>query len=106
MSNLDDLVDRHVREYEMRLKHLDDMLDRAREKVDRRPDLPDAARKLSDLEDRRGSLAKQIREIKDKTLDHWEEKEVAYAGPMAIWDIVAIEIEHLIERLERKPNPS
>ena len=31
----------------------------------------------------------------------WETQEIESAGPMGVWDAVAIQAEHLVERMER-----
>lgn len=96
MNNLEQMVERHVREYESRLRHMDELLERV-EKIDAAP----ARTELADLLKRRDELAVHLDDMKLKSVDDWAEEELAMAGPMAIWDAVAQRLETLVERFER-----
>ncbi len=92
------LVDQHIKEYDMRLKHLDDLLARARLKA---AQAPSAAEELAKLQLHRDELAGWVNELKLKPLENWREEEIQKAGPMGIWDAVAQQVEKLVERIER-----
>lgn len=92
------LVDQRIKEYDMRLKHLDDLLGQAHEKVGR-SSVPDAGEQLAMLKKERDKLAGWVDEIKRKPPGSLREDETMKAGPMGIWDAVAQQVEKLVERI-------
>lgn len=92
------LVDQRIKEYDMRLKHLDDLLGQAHEKVGR-SSVPDASEQLAMLKKERDKLAGWVDEIKRKPPGSLREDETMKAGPMGIWDAVAQQVEKLVERI-------
>ncbi len=94
------LVDQHIRECDLRLKHLDELLIRAHTKTAKHEDHPDAM-ELARLKKERDRFATWINEQRLKPLGNWRQEEIAKAGPMGIWDAVAQQLENLVERLER-----
>lgn len=98
MTHIDQLIEQHIREYEARLKHIDELMARAQ----RQGASPDTHAELAEIQGRREELAGQVETLKQKPREHWEEDEIRQAGPMGVWDVVAQKLEHLLERLERK----
>lgn len=82
----------HISRYQARLKHLDELLERARQKK-----AAEHEKELQELAAKREELAGQVSEMKD-----WKEEEIEKAGPMAVWDSVAQQLEKLVERIEKK----
>ena len=100
MSNKEQLIEQHVREYESRLRHIDELYERARQAAEAH-DEPDVAHSgLKDLASQRELLQKTTDHVKSIEMDHWREETIQSAGPMAIWDILAQKLEDFIERHE------
>jgi len=91
MTAKEQLVESHVREYESRLKHIDELVARASkadlQKVEHQSE-------LSDLKQERDKLAGHLDEIKALSAEEWAKE----GGPMVIWDIVAERLEKLTGR--------
>ena len=94
------LVEQHIREYDMRLKHLDDLLGEAQRKVTQSTE-PESSAQLAKLKLERDKLAGWVDEIKRKPIESLHEDETMKAGPMGIWDEVALQVEKLVERMEK-----
>ena len=82
----------HISRYQAKLKHLDQLLERARQKK-----ASEHEKELQELAAKREELAEQVSEMKD-----WKEEEIEKAGPMAVWDSLAQQLEKLVERIEKK----
>jgi len=100
MTTKEQLIDQHIREYESRLKHIDELYQRAHDATEHLDEEHDSRSELSDLSSQRLQLQKQTEEIKTMAPDRWREETVQSAGPMAIWDILAQKLEDFIERHE------
>ena len=98
MNRIDQLVEQHIRTQESRLKHIDELLSRA-EAAARGNAEQEAA--VAELRRRRDAQATALGNQKDRPLTDWQEKEIESAGPMAVWDALALDIEQLIEEMER-----
>ena len=96
MTKVDHLVEQHVREYQSRLKHIDELLARARAAARGRPS-PEQE-ELEALRRKRDELASEFDRL--GSLKDWREEELEKAGPMGVWDAVAQQLEALVERLE------
>ncbi|MDH5392473.1 MAG: BREX-1 system adenine-specific DNA-methyltransferase PglX [Gammaproteobacteria bacterium] len=90
MNNLN-LRSEQIARYKARLNHLDELLERARQKQ-----ISEAAHEKELKE-----LTTQIDEIKAKDFDNWQEQAIEQSGPMAVWDIVAQKLEALVEKIEK-----
>ncbi len=99
MTAINQLAEQHIREHAARLKHIDELLERARQSAGAEP--VEVQKKLSALAQERDKLARRVEEMRLKSLDDWREEEIAKAGPLAVWDAVAQQLEKLVERLER-----
>lgn len=95
------IADQRMREYDMRMHRLDDLLGQAENKVKQSPEQIEAAAQLEQLKQERDRLAGWLDETRSKPLENWREDEIRKAGPMGIWDAVAQQIEKFIERFER-----
>ncbi len=73
MRNEEKLVEAHVMEYESRLKHIDELIERS-----------DKAKKLA------------VEHQAELSAQEWAKK----GGPMVMWEIVTKRLERLVEHLE------
>jgi hypothetical protein len=88
-----------ISRYQSRLKHLDELLKRAHQKENVEPE---QKTELKELARKREEFARYIGDLKHIDTEHWQEEEIEKAGPMALWDSVAQQLEKLVERLEKK----
>ena len=100
MTSKEQLIEQHVHEYESRLKHIDELYQRAHQATDQLDEAQDAKSRLSELAAQRALLQQTTDSIKKMPLDQWREATIRSAGPMAIWDILAQQLEDFIERHE------
>ena len=100
MSNREHLIEQHVREYESRLQHIDELFERAHQAASQHDTDSEAHSDLKDLDAQRSLLRESADEIRKMPLDHWKEDTIQRAGPMAIWDILAQKLEAFVERHE------
>jgi predicted component of type VI protein secretion system len=96
MTSIAKLVEQHVAEYESRLKHMDELTQRADDATDQGLDS-----ELQALIKERNRLANHVEQMKLRSLDDWDKEELSMAGPMGVWDAVAQQLEKLVERLDR-----
>lgn len=92
------LVEQRIKEYDMHLRHVDEVLSYAKKE---KPNDPDTIMLLSRLEVERNKLADWLGETKRRPLEAWKNGEIMRAGPMGIWDSIALQVEKLVERFER-----
>jgi hypothetical protein len=100
MTNKEQLIEQHIREYESRMKHIDELYDLARQSAEDLDEAEKAKAKLQKLGAQRELLQQTTEHIKAMPLDNWREETVANAGPMAVWDILAQKLEDFIEKRE------
>ena len=100
MTTKEQLIDQHIREYESRLKHIDELYDRAHSATAHLDDEHETRSELKDYATQRTRLQQQTDEVKTMPVADWREETVKNAGPMAIWDILAQKLEDFIERHE------
>jgi len=93
MTKLDDLVDQQVKEYNSRLKHIDELAEQAAALEEE-----SHAAELAELKSERNKLADYLKELEQNP----SEKPLEKSGPMAIWDIVAQRLEKLVEKIHKK----
>ena len=101
MTTKEQLIDQHIREYESRLKHIDELYVRAHEATEHLDDEHQVRSELKDYAAQRAQLQQKAAEVKTMPVGNWREETVKSAGPMAIWDILAQKLEDLIERHEK-----
>jgi hypothetical protein len=95
MPDINQLADRHIREHEARLKHIDELMEQV-EVTGQSTHSAEVSAVLSDLKRERGLLANQLDELRQQSAEEWAEK----GGPMVMWDIVAERLEKLVERIK------
>ena len=92
MTDINHLAERHIREHEAHLKHIDELMEQANTAKHAEEDRAE----LENLKQERGSLEQQLEEMKLHSEEEWAEK----GGPMVMWDIVADRLEKLVERIK------
>ncbi len=95
MTTDEQLVERNILHYEARLKHVDELFEKAHKAVE--TTAPEASEELNELKKERGKLADDLEKLKQKSLEEWAKE----GGPMVIWDLLAERLEKLVERLEK-----
>lgn len=95
------LADQRIREYDLRLRHVDELVEHAEKKLAQTPEETELAELLKKLKENRDKLACWLDEAKCKPPESWRKDEIMKAGPMGIWDSIAQQVEKLVERLER-----
>ena len=98
MTNIDSLAEQHVTEYESRLMHMDELIQRVNNGAGAGQELDSELQALIKERDR---LASHVEQMKLRSLEDWDEEELALAGPMGVWDALAQQLEKVVERLER-----
>ncbi len=101
MTATERLVTEHIREYESRLKHIDELFERAQQASDNLHDEHALKSELDQFAQQRAELAKQTERVKTMSVDQWRKELLKSSGPMAIWDVLAQKLEDLTERLDR-----
>ncbi|MDJ0739640.1 MAG: hypothetical protein QNJ91_07980 [Gammaproteobacteria bacterium] len=101
MTNLNHLIEQHIREHDARRKHIDELAEKAHERVTESTEHKEAREQLAELMAERDKLIVRVDEFKLKSPDHWREEEIERAGLMGVWDALAQKLEELVERLER-----
>ncbi|MFT5221233.1 MAG: hypothetical protein ACI9LO_003061 [Planctomycetota bacterium] len=98
MTTKEQLVEQHIREYESRRKHLDELLVRAKDAAKGLDDDHDIKAKLRQYHGQQAELITKTEKFRKMSLDQWRKDSIQSAGPMAVWDVLAQKIEDLIER--------
>ena len=101
MTTKEQLVEQHIREYESRQKHVDELIERAHEASAKLADDHNLKIELEKVKDQHEELVKQTEKLKKMPLEHWREDTIRNAGPMAIWDVIAQKLEDMVERMEK-----
>ena len=100
MTLIERLVDQHIMEHESRLKHIDELIERAHRasvELDERQTLES---ELEQYRKQRAELADKSVQLRAISLEHWREDMIRSAGPMGVWDVLAQKLEDLVERIE------
>lgn len=98
MTKLNRLIQQHILEHESRLKHVDELLERAQQRI---AEEEDVAEQLAKAKRGRDELSGRVEELKLRPPDQWSEEEFEKTGPMVVWDTLAQKLEKLVERMER-----
>lgn len=100
MSTKEQLIEQHIREYESRLKHIDELYQRAREVAEHLDSADSRHQQLRQLGEQRDQLEEKTEQVKALPMDKLRHEIVRSAGPMAVWDILAQKLEDFVERHE------
>ena len=101
MTDINQMVEQHVREHEARSKHIDKLADKVRERAGDSAEHKEIQTQLAELMAERDKLMVRVDEFKLKSIDQWREEEIERSSLMGIWDALAQQLEKLVERLER-----
>lgn len=101
MTTKEQLIDQHIREYESRLKHIDELYDRAHKATEHLDDEHHTRSELEKYAAERSKLQKKADKIKTMSYKNWREETIRSSGPMAIWDVLAQKLEDFLERHEK-----
>jgi len=99
MTATERLVTEHIREYESRLKHIDELFERAQQATDSLHEDHALKSELDQYAQQRAELAREAERVKTMPVAQWRKELVQSSGPMAIWDILAQKLEDLTERI-------
>ena len=95
------LAEQQIKEYDLRLQHVDEVLEHAKKELARSTKEAETRALLDRLKHERDRLASWLEETKRQPLENWRADEIRKAGPMGIWDAIAQQVEELVERIER-----
>ena len=99
MSKTDHLIEQHILQHEAHLKHVDELLERARKSTEAEKE-PDPL--LAAIEEERDKLAGLLRKMQGGQPESWQDSAEAQFGPLAAWNVIARLLEELIERAEKR----
>ncbi len=94
------LAEQRIREYDLRLHHIDELLEHAESCIPLADEKEAVGAQLEKLKEERDRLAYWLYETKLKLSGNGLRHEFREAGPMAVWDAVARQVEELVERIE------
>ena len=101
MTDIGKLVDRRISEYESRLKHIDELYEKAHQASEKLDDDHVLKTELGQYHVQRVDLANHTAKLKALPMEHWRDDMIQSSGPMAIWDVLAQKLEDLIERIDK-----
>ncbi len=93
MNTEERLAQFHVMDYESRLKHIDELIERV---ISMDNQEEEVRSELNKLRQKRENLAGYLEGVRGMPAEEWARE----GGPMIIWDIVAGRLEKLVEYLE------
>jgi hypothetical protein len=100
MTNKEHLIEQHILEYESRMRHIDELYQRAHQAAGKIDNADEVQSRLDELAAQRALLQETTDSFKTMPLDKWREATARNAGPMAVWDILAQKLEDFVERHE------
>lgn len=100
MSTKNQLVEQHIREYQSRMRHIDELMERAQKEITEKP-AESVHEELEQVRLQREKLVSLYEELKLSSTEEWRKEEIIKSGPMGIWDALGQQLERLVERLER-----
>ena len=98
MTVADQLTDMHFKQYESRLKHMEELFERANKQQEKLAEFED---ELGEIRAEKDELIKHLNMLKQKTQEEWQIEEIEQSGPLLVWDAVAKRLEKLVEKIER-----
>jgi len=95
MPTTDQIAEMSVREHEARLKHIDELMEKAEKAAIANEAINND---LAELKQQREKMGDYIENLKQKSPQEFMET----AGPMVMWEIVAEKLEQLIEKIKKE----
>lgn len=99
-TSREQLIERHIREYESRLKHIDELYERAQKATEHLPEEDSNVTELRRYAEQLNVMLDDSDDIKSMDVKKWQSETIKNAGPLGIWDILAQKLEEFIERHE------
>ena len=106
MTNRNHLVEQHILEYESRLKHLDEVVDKAHKTLGTGKENTATSEILESLKSTRPELENHLENLRAQQVDQQNLDADFKAGPLEIWDSVAEKLEQLTEHLDHNRTDS
>jgi len=97
--NIEHLVEQNIIEHESRLKHVDELLDKADQGIES-SGLTELDAQLAELRQERDQLASELDDYKKKSTEYAKQANAENLGPMIIWEKVAERLEKLVEHIK------
>jgi len=98
MQDKEHLVDQHIREYESRQRHVDELLERAEKHIANQPEHQES---LSEIKARHDEMVGSVQSFKQGKANKQAVQAIEQAGPMGVWFGLISELESLLEVLEK-----
>ncbi|MCW8963671.1 MAG: hypothetical protein OQL16_07725 [Gammaproteobacteria bacterium] len=98
MQDREHLVDQHIREYESRQRHVDELLERAEKHIESKPEHQES---LSEIKARHDAMVGSVQDFKQGKVNQQAVQAIQQAGPMGVWFGLISELESLLEILEK-----
>lgn len=102
MTDSNKLFEQHTNRFEAQLTHIDGLLERAATGFSGSTASADIRSQIEDVKNDRDRLAQHVASLKQGTSGASQEEKIEKAGPMAIWEALALQLESLLERIEQK----
>ena len=94
MPTSDKLAELTIKEHESRLKHIDELMEKA-ESAGKKSESTN--REIEELKQERQKMGDYVDSLKEKSPQEFMET----AGPMVMWELVAKKLEQLIEKIKK-----
>ncbi len=101
MTTENQMIEQHIRDYQLRMQRIDELMERARKGLSEAPEHEAPRAELEEAGRERERLATLYEELKLESTENWRKEEILKSGPMGVWDAIAQQLERLVERLER-----
>lgn len=92
MTKFNQLAEQHIIEHQSRMKHIDELMQKAEETGDE-----ESKTELAELKEKQTEMGDYIEQLKEKSPEQLMET----AGPMVMWELVAQRLEKLIEKIKK-----
>lgn len=94
MPTPEEIAETSIREYEARLKHIDELMEKAEAVASE--DVV-VSQGLTEIRQERDRISDYIEGLKKKSPQEFMDT----AGPMVMWEILAEKLEHLVEKIKK-----
>jgi len=101
MTSESELFVQHMRDFESRMQHIDELMERAHQGLSKGTATEEHRAELEAVGRGREKLATLYEELKLPSTENWRKEEIIKSGPMGVWDALAQQLERLVERLEQ-----
>jgi uncharacterized coiled-coil DUF342 family protein len=102
MTGYNQLAEHDIDQYESQLKHIDELLGRAKG-IEGGHEYADIHAQIASVKNERDRYARHIDALKQKSTDDLHEEMIKDTGPLGIiLDALAQQMQSLLERIERK----